>query len=197
MNIETSLDHLGQLHIDADLADEHSPDGRGDYAVLAYVPEYDEYEISDPFNGSWDVGDDCWQAIDTFCSFYNVSYKDREQIQRTFARLLRDGANSNRSRKITSSMSSNDIIKLDSLNRYNSQTRNKSYSGRYFVVVDKDTGIPISGQGYGADGLEYGTIQECVERLDREVEECHRCGLDEITDRDFQIRDIRDGEIIL
>lgn len=102
VNIETSLDHLGQLHIDADLADEYSPDGRGDYAVLAYVPEYDEYEISDPFNGSWDVGDDCWKAIDAFCSIYNVSYKDREQIERTFARLLRAGTNSNRSRKITS-----------------------------------------------------------------------------------------------
>ena len=68
---------------------------------------------------------------------------------------------------------------------------------RVFVVIDKATGLPISGQGYGKYGNEYGTLQECVDRLDLEVRRCHECGLDEFTDQDFEIKNVETGEIVL
>lgn len=68
---------------------------------------------------------------------------------------------------------------------------------RVFVVIDKATGLPISGQGYGYNGDEYGTLQECINRLDLEVQRCHECGLTEFTDEDFEIKNVETGEIIL
>ena len=68
---------------------------------------------------------------------------------------------------------------------------------RVFIVNDADTGLPISGQGYGPDGRSYGTLQECIDRLNREVAECHKCGLDEITDKDFEIQNVETREIVL
>lgn len=68
---------------------------------------------------------------------------------------------------------------------------------RVFIVNDKSTGIPISYQGYGPSGNEYGTLQECIDRLNQEVAECHKCGLNEITDKDFEIKNVETGEIVL
>jgi hypothetical protein len=68
---------------------------------------------------------------------------------------------------------------------------------RVYVVIDRDTGLPISGQGYGVDGNEYGTLQECINRLNLEVQRCHECGLTEFTDEDFQIKNFETGEIVL
>ena len=68
---------------------------------------------------------------------------------------------------------------------------------RVYIVNDASTGIPISYQGYGPDGHSYGTLQECIDRLNTEVEECHKCGLDEITDKDFEIKNVETGEIVL
>lgn len=66
----------------------------------------------------------------------------------------------------------------------------KSYKGRHFLVRDKYTGIPYRNQ-------DYMTVQECVDWINHDVSECHKCGLKEITDRDYEIVDSRDWEVIL
>ena len=66
----------------------------------------------------------------------------------------------------------------------------KKYTGKHFLVRDKHTGIPFRNQ-------DYMTVQECCNWINHDVKECHKCGLTEITDKDYEIVDSRDWEVIL
>lgn len=60
---------------------------------------------------------------------------------------------------------------------------------KVFVVRDAATGIPISYQVAM-------TLTEAVKRLNREVSECKKCGLD-VSDRDYEIYNTKTGEVVL
>lgn len=61
---------------------------------------------------------------------------------------------------------------------------------RHYFVVDKHTGIPFRNQ-------EYMTVQECIDWINHDVSECHKCGLNTITDKDYEIKNSITWETIL
>lgn len=73
-NINCFLDSSGNFMIEADF-------GGADYANLAYIEEYGEYTVEDPFIGLVISTPNLDEAIDEFCNFYQLSVEDCQNIK--------------------------------------------------------------------------------------------------------------------
>ena len=65
-------------------------------------------------------------------------------------------------------------------------------SSRNYIVCNRD-GIPYAGQGYGDYGTECGTLQECIDWINRDMKSLS--GFDP-NDTDYVIKDRRDWRSI-